>query len=507
MLVATPAAGRAIRSAGLESHAKALAVLDSGVRAIGGIGALRGTKTVLRRLSGDWYGSGQGRRPEPFSGPTRVPPASNGRTQLESFVDYGRGRSLDETIESDFSGDSITRVSAVAEASGFESITYRDERPYLRTIPSADLAALRVRRLRRHPEGILLMASGRTESLQWVGSDEESGRRQEVISFADAAGSRVLLYLDASTHRLTKTETVRSHAIAGDTTAEVLYDDYRQVGGLMLPFHYVDRVAGVPTEETRVSAIELGVAVQEERFAPPTEFARIEDDPAGATLQPLGDGLYLVRGPYNVLFAVYSDHVVVFEAPLNSRYSETILDLVRTVAPDKPVRFLVASHFHFDHVGGVRPYVLRNSLIITTPDTPGVIERVVSARPAMNADALSRNPKMPRFETVTGERVLDDGTFRAEIYDFGPTEHVDRILVTFFPKQGVLFVADLWDVISMEMQIAGADAALLARRIEERSLRVQRIIPVHGSPATMRMLQDGLAIRAKYSNTAPEERR
>src|SRR5262245_16664849 len=70
----------AARGGGLESYRKAKEVLDAGVGATGGETALRAAATVRRTLSGDWFGSGQGPGPEPFSGPTLATPRSNGRT-------------------------------------------------------------------------------------------------------------------------------------------------------------------------------------------------------------------------------------------------------------------------------------------------------------------------------------------------------------------------------------------------------------------------------------------
>jgi hypothetical protein len=90
-------------------------------------------------MSADWFGSGQGLRPEPFSGPTLTPPDTNGHDSLVSFADYGGHRWLDELVESDLTGDSLLRTTALAEDGGFETVTWRDERPstWRRTFPSS----------------------------------------------------------------------------------------------------------------------------------------------------------------------------------------------------------------------------------------------------------------------------------------------------------------------------------------------------------------------------------
>ena len=486
--------------AGLRAYFKAKEVLDAGVEAIGGRGALRSVRTVRRQLAGEWIGSGQHPRPYAVTAPTLTVPPANGLTRHVSFSDYAGNRWFDEEIESDFKGDSITRVNAVAEDHGFETLTYRDEKPYYRAFSTEDAKSLRVRKFRRYPEGVLRMALSRPETLEWVGSGQEFGRQQRVISFADPLGTRVLLYFDTKTHLLTKSEFLREHALAGDSFAEVIYQDYRPVGALQLPFRYIDRVAGVPTEEMQAGSIELDESILEERFRAPQsqDVVLMAENPSEPAVVKLGENLYQIRGPYNIVFAAFRDHILVVEAPLSSRYSETCLGLIRATVPDKPIRYLVSTHFHYDHVAGIRPYVAEEVPILTTPDAKAVIEQVASSRRTMYPDALSRNPQPPRIETVTRPKVLDDGTNRVELYDFGPTDHITQMLVAYSPREKLLFEADVWDPISLELVIAGPDTVNMARKIEELGLRVERIIPVHGIPATMDALKSGLSVRAKY---------
>jgi glyoxylase-like metal-dependent hydrolase (beta-lactamase superfamily II) len=482
----------------LQSYFKARAVLDAGIRAVGSLEALRAVRTVRREMAGDWFGSGQNQRPYLATAPTLTPPPSNSQTKLSSFIDYEGRRWLDEAIESDSSGDYIVRLTAAAAGHGFETITFRDEKPLYRAFSDPDLTSIRTRRFRRHPEGLLLMAVERPESLQWLGPAKALGREQRVISLTDPLGTVVILYFDANTGLLTKSETLRDHSIAGDSFSEVIYRDYRQVGNLKLPFHYLDRVGGIPYEEMRVSSIELNAPFPEDRFRAPQDFVAIENDPAEPSVQQFGEGLYLIRGPYNCMFAVFRDHVVVFEAPINGAYAENCLKFIRATVPNKPIRYLVSTHFHFDHIAGVRTYAANGIPIITTPDAKGVIERSVARRHTMRPDGLSHNPANSRIETVSGKRILDDGANRAELYDFGPTAHVSQLLVVYFPRQRVLFEADVWDPISAELPIGGTDTVNMAKKIQQLGLEVECIVPVHGIPGTKEMLDRGLAIRAKY---------
>jgi len=188
------------------------------------------------------------------------------------------------------------------------------------------------------------------------------------------------------------------------------------------------------------------------------------------------------------MFSVFPDHVIVFEAPLHARYGEQILELVRSVARDKPIRAVVASHFHYDHLAGLRPFVAGQVPILAPPDAQEVIEK-----------ALALQGLRATLDIVSRQRILDQGEVRARLYDFGPAPHVAQILGAYFPDEKLLFVADLLDVLTAQQVIAGVDAVPMRRRVRELGLDVERFVPVHGVPITGEQLDAAYRIRARYS--------
>jgi hypothetical protein len=497
VLLACPVKAGPIPTAGLQSYSKARAALDNGVRAIGGAEALHSTKTVLRRLSGGWVDTGQGAKPfKPTSAGTMPP--SHEKDQIESFLDYDGQRWFESLLEANFSGDHAVQTDVVTRERGFETLAFIGEKPLYQEFARDDLPALLARKFRRYPEGALLAALARPETLQWVGQGSEGGRGQEVISFTDTMGARVMLYFDDKTNLLTKWETLRDHPVAGDSNTELVFDDYRPVGPLRLPFRYVDRTAGVPTEVLDASAIERNVGSPEDRFKAPTDFHSVERDPPEPRVEKLADSLYLIRGSHNSVFAVFNDYVVVLEAAVSSEYAEKCLKLIRETVPNKPIRYLVSTHFHFDHVAGVRPFIAQGVPILTTPDAKQVIKDVAEGRHTMHPDMLSLHPRAPTIETITDHRVIADDAHRLELYEFGPTEHVAQVLLAYFPNEKLLFEPDLLDITSKELVIGVGDTLIMDRKIRALGLDVQRIIPVHGIPGTAETLRAALALRAKY---------
>ena len=267
---------------------------------------------------------------------------------------------------------------------------------------------------------------------------------------------------------------------------------------MKLPFRYLDRSAGLPTRDQELAKIEINTAFPDERFQPPADFVTVKHHPESPQLQMISEALYLIRGTYNAMFSVFPDDVVIFEAPLNDAYMQEILRIVRSVAGSRPIRYVVASHFHYDHIAGLRTVVSEGIPILTTPDAKEVIEESAEVRRTLRADALSRRPGKPIIETVMRQRVLDQGGVRARVYDFGPAPHVGQLLVAYFPDEKLLYVADLMDVLTEELVIAGVDAAPMRQKIQQLGLQVEHFVPVHGSPITGEQFEQAYRIRAKY---------
>ncbi|MEE2636428.1 MAG: MBL fold metallo-hydrolase, partial [Acidobacteriota bacterium] len=80
--------------------------------------------------------------------------------------------------------------------------------------------------------------------------------------------------------------------------------------------------------------------------------------PTEVVVEELAEGVYLLGGsPANSYMVEFDDFVAVFEAPGNETRSLAVIETVAGLAPDKPIRWLITSHPHFDHIGGLRTYL------------------------------------------------------------------------------------------------------------------------------------------------------
>ncbi|HEY6942539.1 aspartyl protease family protein [Dokdonella sp.] len=119
---------------------------------------------------------------------------------------------------------------------------------------------------------------------------ELDGRRYDVLVATPDGGDPVTLWFDHETHLL-----VRTVQKQGADTATTSFDDWRDVGGIKLPFHSVTfltdtagRVDERNRSEVRATSVKLDVAVADADFAMPemTATARI-DAPGGTARVPI----------------------------------------------------------------------------------------------------------------------------------------------------------------------------------------------------------------------------
>jgi flavorubredoxin len=197
----------------------------------------------------------------------------------------------------------------------------------------------------------------------------------------------------------------------------------------------------------------------------------------------LGSDAYLVKGGYNAAFVVFDQYVLVLEAPLSSNYQEGVIKLIDSVAPKKPIRYVVSTHFHYDHLGGVRPYIARRATIITTGAAAQVIRRLSTTQHTLKPDSLSKAPVKPTIEVLAERRTLSDPHHSVTLINLKNRPHVAEMIVAYIPSLKLLFQGDLYDSYPLAEVPATDDGEALLGWLPASGLDVQQIIPVHGPVA------------------------
>ena len=238
-------------------------------------------------------------------------------------------------------------------------------------------------------------------------------------------------------------ETWVEDAFMGDFHVVQVSRDYHDLNGLMVP---------QTMEQQRGGGGVFGVIVAN-ATANPINLSELMAAPQGGgggfgggggggnaptdIVDEVGDGAWLITGGYVALVAEFEDHVLVFEAGMPEARGEQVLAEVTELIPDKPIRYLVNSHPHSDHTGGIVPFIRNGATLITHANNAAFLEMALSTpRTLLGEETLD-----VQVDGVDGVTVYEDSMNRVELHSV-PNGHTDGMLVAVLPRQGILFQAD-----------------------------------------------------------------
>jgi len=204
----------------------------------------------------------------------------------------------------------------------------------------------------------------------------------------------------------------------------------------------------------------------------------------------LADGVFLLGGAtHNSVAIEFNNYVTVFEAPLNEDRSLAVIEEVRKLIPNKPIRFVINTNQHFDHAGGLRTYAHIGATIITQFRNFDFYNHdfINYAPRTLKPDMVSLWPPTEfaegyNYETVRENYVLSDGTRNLNIYYVNPLQKVEGMLMAYLPKERLLLEADLVDTNEALPATLSRDQQSFANAVRLLKLDPARIVPVHGKP-------------------------
>ncbi len=311
-----------------------------------------------------------------------------------------------------------------------------------------------------------------------------------------AATPDIELLIDTNTKLPIKAQVLENDPLLGDVVYEVLYSDWVTIGNIQIPLtleHILDgntirteTFSNVEINPT-FDASELTVAAADaypydanqamfghlssqfhyrtllQTF--PIDFpVHFVDSEFGvpSTLIPDDPNAYLIAGDlqshYTFAFKV-DGGILLYDSPANDRRSEVVLDKVRSDFSTAPIHYVVHSHNHFDHTGGVRGNLAEGGELIVGSGSKSFIEGVLQ-----RSSTVLPNPIDGMSITVVGvenSMTIGAGDEQIELYTI-PSEHAeeDDYVVLYKPSTKTLYFNDLvnpgfvfvFDVFSAENQ-------------------------------------------------------
>jgi glyoxylase-like metal-dependent hydrolase (beta-lactamase superfamily II) len=288
-------------------------------------------------------------------------------------------------------------------------------------------------------------------------------------------------------------ETWVGENIMGDMHILATYSGWKDFGGAMVPAKIVQTRGGWPFFEVDVTAAK----------ANPPELATLAPAPAppagrggggggapggGAppamtvTTEKLGDGVYrLTTGPgsYDSLVVDFKDYVMMLEAGQSEARALAYVAETKKLFPNKPIRYVMNTHPHSDHTGGLPVLVAEGATIITAKNNEAFFDKALNTPRTLLNDTLAKNPKKAKIEAVTGKKVYSDGTHTVEMYHVSPVPHSNGLMIAYLPKEKVVFQGDF--SLPAPGQPGNDHVKALVPILEKMNLDFDRYINVHTS--------------------------
>jgi glyoxylase-like metal-dependent hydrolase (beta-lactamase superfamily II) len=384
-------------------------------------------------------------------------------------------------------------------------------------MPGFAVAPDAAQRIRRYlPHLVLAEALDARRGLAWLGALPFGGARADAVAFTTEAGELITVYLDPANHLARGMSTVMAMPILGDTLVEWEWSEYGDARP-RVPGRMVTRLGGRMLADVRLTMV---TGARPQSFTAPRSMA-VPPPPAAPAVAPapfvpygqreprvetVAPGMHLVRSlrpGFHLLFVEFPDFVVAVDAPTGwyemfaippwlSSTGDGISDLgskylraIRQTVPNKPIRHVVLTHHHSDHIGGIRPFIAEGVEVVAGAAAARLAGQAARATFSLSPDLLSGRPVAPAIGVVQGRRVIAGGDMEMQLLELpAGNPKADHYLMVYLPRQRILYTtafiyplpeADFPPLESIDLSIYFVDW------LDRSGLDVERVLNVHGT--------------------------
>ena len=224
----------------------------------------------------------------------------------------------------------------------------------------------------------------------------------------------------------------------------------------------------------------------------PTDAVRTAAIPQPrAESQKVAEGVfYITGGSHHSVLIEFRDFNLLFEAPQNQARTLAVLAEVRRLVPDKPLRYEVNSHLHFDHLGGIRAAFHEGATVVAHRTSRDFMKQEVLTYAArtLEPDLLSLHPPTEfaegyQVELVEQKNAITDGDRILELIYVQGNPHAEGMLMGYLPRERILIEADLFTPPAAGAAPPAsppASAMALWDNVQAHGLDPVSVLPLHG---------------------------
>ena len=338
------------------------------------------------------------------------------------------------------------------------------------------------------PHGFLKAALANQPALQAAGTGTE-------VSFF-AGTQRFVGFINAR-NQVERVRTWIEHPVLGELVIDTTYSGYEAFGKILFPTRITQRQGAHPALDLFIDTVTPNAPVT----VPVPDGLNVTPPAPSVQVDQIAPGVfYLTGGTHHSVALAMPDHVVLIEAPLSEERSKAVLAQLRETLPGKPVRVVISTHPHFDHVAGLRVMADEGARILTHATNAKYLESLWNAPRAGEGERPARPRAPATFITFTDKHVLEAGDRRIEVHLIADSPHYEAMAMVYLPAERLLIEADAYTPADVPAGLrqggpppGGAPGVTatappinpvvlnLYQNIQRLRLDVGSVVPLHGS--------------------------
>ncbi len=354
-----------------------------------------------------------------------------------------------------------------------------------------------VMEMKQHPDRVTAIAD-----------QAVAGKAYSAVQYRGDYGTFIVMF-DPATKLPARVRTLDWDEMEGDSAFDAAYSDWRDVGGAKVAFETLYTLNGMKIVDLKISEANANPTFKPDTFAIPQNFLASAAMPAAPDITPFqwiirrqfvgfyfdSDALYtddgdtlklfdvgpnisqIRGGTHNTVFIATDKYLIAVESPNDDGQSIQSIALAKKRFPGKPIRYLILTHHHVDHVGGMRTYAAEGAAIVVGKGNGEYFRRLLARPEKLNPEA-PKKPFTAEVIEVDGKWSVNDGGREVDAYAL-ENSHAAGYLFPYVPDAKLGVITDLYTPGAPVPSNAGI--ASLVKGIAKMGIKPETIAGGHGT--------------------------
>ena len=194
--------------------------------------------------------------------------------------------------------------------------------------------------------------------------------------------------------------------------------------------------------------------------------------------------VHVVGGSHNSLLVEMDDHLVMVDAPVSDAQSIWAVNAAKQRFPGKPIKWLVLTHHHMDHAGGMRGVLAEGAVLVVGQGTAQHYRKVLASPMQRNPDMKPMDFSRVQILEIPESHVISDSKGRQVVaYAMQDNPHAKGLLMVWVPDAKLGYVTDVWSPGVPLPDKPNPGLISVVRTVQRTGIQPERFAGGHGSVA------------------------